>query len=125
MADFDLKKLTEIGGIFKFGRGVLGKSAVLVGILLFAVVIAAFRLSSDIAIISIIGIATIVFLIWFFSVLNFSKKHPDLALLEGAEWTGWKRFEASAKGFLPPSQANEAIRPPELPALPPGDDEEQ
>ena len=107
----DLKHFSEAGGAFKFGRGVLGKSAVLIGIFLSIVVVAVYRLSSDMAIIGALLLAAVVFFVWFFYVLKFSKAHPDVALLEGAEWTGWKRFEAKAKGFVPP-RGDHKILPP-------------
>src|SRR6266850_1095250 len=114
MAAIDFKTLSEAGGVFKFGRGVLGKSAILIGIFLAAIVVAVWRLTSDAAIMGIVAFAAVVFFVWFFSVLSLSKKHPDVALLEGAEWTGWKRFEASAKGLLPKAEEREPTAPPDL-----------
>ena len=114
MPSIDLKNLSEAGGVFKFGRGVLGKSAILIGIFLAGIVVAVWRLTSDYAILAIIGFAAIVFFLWFFSVLKFSQKHPDVALLEGAEWTGWKRFEASAKGLAPAAETAELAPPKEV-----------
>ena len=101
MAGFDpIGSLKEIGGAFRFGRGVLGKSAIPLMVLMAAAMVAAFRLHSDIAIIGSVILAAIVFFLWFFPVLKFCEKHPDVALLEGAEWTGYKQFEATAK-YLP------------------------
>jgi hypothetical protein len=91
----------EIGGVLKFGSGVLGKSAIALGILLLAVIVAAARLHSDAAILSVIGLGVIVFLGWFLYVLKFAGEHPDIALLEGGEWSGFQRFQAAAKGYLP------------------------
>jgi hypothetical protein len=96
-----LHSIKEVGGAFKLGTGVLGKSAIAIGILLIAVIVAAARLHSDIAIIGAVFLGTCVFLVWFFSVLKFAGKHPDIAVLEGAEWSGYQRFQASAKGLLP------------------------
>jgi len=100
--DFNpIKYLTEIGGVFKFGSGVLGKSSIALGILLVGVLIAVWRLHSDLAIIGALVFGASVFFLWFHRVLKFASDHPDLALLDGAEWTGWKRFEAAAKGISP------------------------
>lgn len=100
--------IKEVGGVLKFGSGVLGKSAVALGILLFAIIIGAWRLHSDGAILGVIGLGVVVFLGWFFYVLDFAGKHPDVALLEGGEWTGFQRFQAAAKGFIP-SQAEQQL----------------
>lgn len=108
-----IKNLSEIGGGFKFGRGLLGKSAFPLGIVLIAAAIAIGRLKSDISIIVTLILSLIAFFMWFFPVLRFSEKHPDIALLEGAEWTGYKRFEASAKGYKP-------TRAEQVPTLEPG-----
>jgi hypothetical protein len=100
--DFNpINYLKEIGGVFKFGSGVLGKSAIAIGFLLCAVIVAVFRLHSDLAIFGVILIGAIFYFLWFFKVLSFADKHPDLALLDGAEWTSWKKFEAAAKGLTP------------------------
>jgi hypothetical protein len=92
-----LSYLKEIGGVLKLGSGVLGKSAIVVSILLVSVIIAVWRLHSDYAIIGALIFGGVSFSLWFHRVLGFASQHPDLALLEGAEWTGWKRFEAEAK----------------------------
>lgn len=113
MAGPDLfKSIREVGGVFRFGRGVLGKSAIILGVLMIGVVVAAWRLRSDTAIVLVIALGAAIFFLWLFPVLKFSEKHPDVALLEGAEWTGYKRFEASAK-YLP-------TQPEQQPTLSPG-----
>jgi hypothetical protein len=98
---FEWKNLTEIGGVFKFGSGVLGKSSIALGILLVAVISAIWKLHSDAAIIGVLVLGVVVFFLWFYGVLKFSSDHPDLAVLDGAEWSGWKKFEAAAKGIAP------------------------
>jgi len=108
---FDLSSLKEVGGIFKFGSGVLGKSAIALGVLFLAVIIAASRLHSDSYILAVIAIGVLAFFAWFFYVLKFAGKHPDVALLEGAEWTGYQRFQATAKGYIPSSEEHQVIAP--------------
>src|SRR6266404_2958850 len=111
--DFNpIQYLKEIGGVFKFGSGVLGKSAIALGVLLFAVLIAVWRLHSDLAIIGTLVAGAIFFFLWFYRVLKFASDHPDLALLDGAEWTGWKRFEAAAKGMIPAPEERQPIPAP-------------
>lgn len=110
--NFDLASLKEVGGIFKFGKGVLGKSAIALGVLLLAPLIAVWRLHSDLAIIAALLIAALIFFIWFFSVIKFVAAHPDVGLLEGAEWSGYKRFEAAAKGYIPPVAEQQPVLAP-------------
>lgn len=102
MAEFEfLNTMKEFGGVFKLGSGVLGKSAIALGGLLVSVVIAVARLHSDSSIIAVIVIGTFIFFGWFGLVLKFAGDHPDAALLEGAEWSGYQRFQATAKGYIP------------------------
>ena len=101
------KYAQEIGGVFKLGSGVLGKSAIAIGIFIAVGGVAVWRLHSDAAIIGTIGILAVIFLLWFFPVMRFVEKHPDAALLEGAEWTGWQRFQAAAKGYIPQAPERE------------------
>jgi hypothetical protein len=95
--------LKEIGAAFKLGSGVLGKSAIAIGILMLVGGVAVYRLKSDSAILGALGIIAVAFFLWFFPVIRFVEKHPDAALLEGAEWTGYHRFQAAAKGYVPTS----------------------
>jgi hypothetical protein len=114
MTDFDpIAYIKEVGGVVKFGSGVLGKSAIALGVLLFGVVIAAARLHSDEAIIGALVLGAIVFFGWLLYVLKFASQHPDIAVLEGAEWSSFQRFQAAAKGYVPaPAE--------QRPTLPPG-----
>ncbi|MGA9543173.1 MAG: hypothetical protein WBQ85_06380 [Candidatus Sulfotelmatobacter sp.] len=99
-----IKYLKEIGAAFKLGSGVLGKSAIAVGILIVVGGIAIYRLKSDNAILLALGLIVVAFFLWFFPVIRFVGKHPDAALLEGAEWTGFHRFQAAAKGYIPTAE---------------------
>jgi len=102
MPDSDiLNTIKEVGGVFKFGSGVLGKSAIALGVLLLGIVVAAARLHSDGAIIGALILGAVVFFGWLLYVLRFASKHPDIAVLEGAEWSGYQRFQAAAKGYIP------------------------
>jgi hypothetical protein len=90
MTDFDpIAYIKEVGGVVKFGSGVLGKSSIALGILLVAVVIAVARLHSDGAIIGVLAVGAIIFFCWFRYVLKFAEEHPDIAVLEGAEWSSF------------------------------------
>ena len=105
--------LREIGAAFKLGSGVLGKSAIAVGILLVVGGIAIFRLKSDNAILIALAVVFTAFFLWFFPVMRFVGKHPESALLESAEWIEYHRSQAAAKDYKP----TPADR---VPAFPPG-----
>ncbi|MGB9234743.1 MAG: hypothetical protein WCC04_10040 [Terriglobales bacterium] len=113
MSDFDpIAYIKEVGGVVKFGSGVLGKSAIALGVLLFGVAIAAARLHSDIAIISVVIVGAVVFFGWLVHVLKFAEEHPDITVLEGAEWSSFQRFQAAAKGYVPsPDDKKPALAP--------------
>jgi hypothetical protein len=116
MSEFDpIAYIKEVGGVVKFGSGVLGKSAIALGVLLFGVVIAAARLHSDYAIIAVLIVGAIVFFGWLFHVLKFAEQHPDIAVLEGAEWSSFQRFQAAAKGYLPSPEDKKPILAPGTP----------
>jgi hypothetical protein len=89
--------IKEIGGALKLGSGLLGKSAIALCVWLGIILIAVFRLNSDFAIVGVVAVGGIGFFLWFFPVIGFAKKNPAEALLEGAEWSGFKKFQASAK----------------------------
>lgn len=112
--------LKEIGEAFRLGSGVLGKSAIAIGILIAVGGLAIFRLKSDGAILVALGVIIVAFFLWFFPVIRFVDKHPDAALLEGAEWRGWKQFEASAKGYVPQLPEKEPMPLPGSQAALPG-----
>jgi hypothetical protein len=102
--------LKQIGETFRLGSGVLGKSAIAVGILIVVGGIAIYRLKSDEAILVALAVIVIAFFLWFFPVIRFVDKHPDAALLEGAEWM---QFQTTAKGYI-------ASLADQVPAPPPG-----
>jgi hypothetical protein len=72
-------------------------------------------LHSDAAIIGVLVFGAFVFFLWFFRVIKFSSDHPYLALLDGAEWTGWKKFEAAAKDVSPSAEQSKPTSSPQLP----------
>ncbi len=82
----------------KLGRGVVGKTtwALLSIIALLAIV--ASRVSVDWMLLLISGAGIVLFIVYLFKVLAFADKHPDLALLEGAELVKWRQMDVAAKG---------------------------
>jgi uncharacterized protein YybS (DUF2232 family) len=93
--------IKEVGGVLKLGSGLLGKSALVVGILEIVVFAAVCRVHSDFAIIGGVALGAAIFFVWFFPVIRFSGEHPAEAMLEGAEWSGYQRAQASAQGGTP------------------------
>lgn len=93
--------MKEVGGALKLGSGLLGKSAIVVGILEIVVFAAVCRLHSDVAIVGGVFAGAAIFFVWFFPVITFAKEHPAEAMLEGAEWSGFQKFQTSAKNFTP------------------------
>jgi hypothetical protein len=91
----DVLRQFPVAGAFKFGKGVMGKSTIVLVALLLVGGVAAFRST-------LLGLAAfltsaVICIAWFFAIRSFCIKYPDMALLDGAEWSGWKRFEARAK----------------------------
>jgi hypothetical protein len=107
------------GGVFRFGTGVMGKSAILMFVLLVVFGLAIWKLQGTAAIVGIAILGALTFFLWLIAILRYTSKHPEAALLEGAEWTAWKKFEASAKTVVNPP-ALPAIADPNAPPLPPG-----
>lgn len=118
-----LGKIAEsAGGAFRFGRGIVSRSSVVVLVFMVAVVVAEYGLRDDYLRLAALGMAAVVFFVWHFASLRFTAKHPDIALLDGAEWTAWKRWEMTAKG-LPAPPSGPAISNPDLPLIAPDDDQ--
>ena len=102
------------GGAFRFGRGIVSRSSVVILVFMIAIAIASFGLPGLWKLAGV-GVGALVFLVWYFASLWFTVKHPDVALLDGAEWSAWKQFEASAKGLPSPSAAAALITDPAYP----------
>lgn len=93
--------LKEIGAVFKLGSGVLGKSAIALGLFIVVGGIAVVRIKSDAGILLALGVMFAAFFLWFFPVIRFVEKHPESALLESGQWMEYHRFRAAAKGYTP------------------------
>ena len=109
-ADSPLQIVREIVGVIKLGSGLLGKSAMVLGILMLCVCVAMFRLHSDLAILMAIMLGAVFFFAWFVPIIRFADKHPAEALLEGSQWAEHQRFQIEAKGY-PPSTSADTIVP--------------
>ena len=95
-----------------WGAGSWENRAIALGFLLVAVVVAVWRLHSDWRLSALYSLERCSFSFGFIECFNSSSDDPDLALLDGAVWTEWKRFEAAAKGYLPtPEDSKPTILP--------------
>jgi hypothetical protein len=101
-----LGKLTEKFGQIKFPPGLIGKSSyVMIGLLVLWAIIA-FRMSSNsswhdpLLLVGIIATATVIWWVW--STQRFAERNSGLAVLEGAEFLAYHRFEVQAKGLQLP-----------------------
>ena len=102
-------------------RGVVGKATLaLISIAaLLAVVASRLSIAWMLLAVAILGVAIFVFFL--FRILSFADKHPDLALLEGAELVQWKQMDVAAKGVgnLPGGPLIETPPPIDTPLLGP------
>jgi hypothetical protein len=99
-----LKALRESGGVFKFGSGLMGKSSIVLCVLEAGLFGVAWSIHSDWMKFGAIVLGVLIFYGWLRHIIAFADKYPDKVLLEGAEWSEYKRFEASAKNFSPSPQ---------------------
>lgn len=124
-----IAKLAESGKRVRLAPGVIGKSsAVFLGLILLWVVVIV-RLSPtapwwyNVMLVSGALIVTLLAVRETGKNRAFAEANPSLALMEGADITEYKRFEAQAKGLLagdksppaivvgPPSQTTDVVKP--------------
>jgi hypothetical protein len=93
--------LKEVASVIRLGSGLLGKSAIVIGLFIVCLGIAILRLHDDRYIFGALVFGAIVFFAWFIPIIKFADRHPDAALLEGAQWAQHQRDRLSAKNFNP------------------------
>ena len=101
-------KLTEAYGRIKFPRGVVGKTSHAMIALLILWAIIAVRLSSNSLAdpLLVVGlIATAVFIWWTRSTQRFAERNPGQAMLDGAEFLDYYKFDVQTKGLPPAGHA--------------------
>lgn len=115
-----LKKLLEQGRSVKLGRGVVGKTsyAAIATIGMWIAII--FRLSSDpwmnLAL-GLAGLAGTCLCVWFIrGTQRFARENPAQAMLEGAEFIEYQKWEAEIKGIQGPIRGK-VIPDPHHPAI--------
>lgn len=109
---------TAIGSRIKLAHGVVGKTSA-VALAAFTVLgVVAFGLKGTDWLPAIAFAVVVMFLAFFFVVIDFAKKNPGAALLEGAELVQWRRLEMGAKDLpiipnMPNAGSGKMIEPPE------------
>jgi hypothetical protein len=90
-----LARIQALGHI-RLAQGVVGKASVVAGIVLLTLGAIAMRVDSDLLLV-IAGIVVLVFFVYLAAVLWFAHRHPEQALLEGAEIIQYRRLELAAR----------------------------
>jgi len=90
-----LNAMRSYGGAFRWGSGLLGKSAIVVGPLVVGLLVLAWESHSDVARFGFAVLAVGTFFGWYVPFITFCEKHPADALLEGVHWAEHQQFLAS------------------------------
>lgn len=106
----------------KFGRGAVGKIAVISAFCFVALGGTSFRLDANGAMLAV-GVIGVVFLCAVGAVVLIIHKQPELAVLEGMELVRYKQVTIGAKGYTPETLTLPVPDP--KPALTDGDDGDQ
>lgn len=111
MAGSKIKDVLEAVGVsettldkVRLAQGVVGKSSYVAATALLALLVVAFSLKDSGYLLAIGLIILLLFVVYFAGVLWFATRHPDMALLEGAELVKWRQIDMAAKGH--PSLSN-------------------
>ncbi|MFZ1087027.1 MAG: hypothetical protein WAN35_18850 [Terracidiphilus sp.] len=90
----------DIVSVIRTGGGILGKSAMLMALLIVCVFVAVFRVPPT-EITQLIGLVAIIFFVWFAPILWLVNKYPEKAFLEGPQWSAHHQQELLAKKGQP------------------------
>lgn len=96
-----LNAMRSYGGAFRWGSGLLGKSAIVVGPLVVGLLVLAWESHSDLARFGFALLAVGTFFGWFVPFIKFCEKHPADALLEGVHWAQHQQVLLAAKEGFP------------------------
>lgn len=88
----------NFAGVFRFGRGLLGRSSIALVAVLALGFAAIWKLHSDALIVTIFVLGAVLFLIWYFRAEKFASKNPLEALLEGGDYTAHHQMLLASKG---------------------------
>jgi len=99
--DKPLAVVREIVRVIKSGGGILGKTAMIIGLLIVCVGIALFRVPPE-QIILILALGALIFFLWFGPILWLVNKYPEKAFLDGQAWVEHhQQVTLAAKGQSP------------------------
>ncbi|SDT17785.1 hypothetical protein [Bradyrhizobium canariense] len=105
MVGTSVKQILEAVGVsessldgVRLAQGVVGKSSYVAGVALLALLVVAYSLRDSGYLLAVACFIVVLFFGYFAGVLWFANKHPDMALLEGAELVKWRQIEMAAKG---------------------------
>ena len=104
MAGIGVKQILESVGVsessldrVRLSHGVVGKSSYVAGVALLALLMVAYSLKDSSYLFAVACFILVLFFGYFGGVLWFANRHPDMALLEGAELVKWRQIEMAAK----------------------------
>ena len=123
-----LRSILESGRNIKFGSGVSGKTGrmmyLVLGLWIFILARLGENLPLDAIFIGVGILASSLAAWWMRSTQKFAERNPAQAVLDGAEFIEYKRFEAQTKGLLPNGHS-QLVEDPKTPKLiPPSSREE-
>jgi hypothetical protein len=99
-----IRKVTEAGMGVRFGRGVVAKTGYVMGGLLAIWLAVVWKLSASLILnCFLVGaalIASALVLWWIRGTQKFAERNPAQAMLDGAEFLEYRKFEAQVKGDL-------------------------
>jgi len=119
MADGDeltrtlLTRMQALGHI-RLARGVVGKTSIVAGIVFLVLGGIAWRID-DALLFAFGAMLLFAFFLYLAAMLWFAHRHPEQALLEGAEIIQYRQQEMAARGFPEPPPPSPTITPRDLP----------
>ena len=87
--------LSAVGGMFRWGSGILGKTAIAFAVFEAAGFAAIFNLHSDGMIMGVLALMMLAFFAWYLLLLRFCDQHPAETLLEGIHWAQYQQQQMS------------------------------
>lgn len=100
-----IRRVAEAGMGIRFGRGVVAKTGYAIIVVLGIWLAIVFRLGASLTLnLFLIGVglvATCLGIWWVRATQSFAERNPAQAMLDGAEFLEYQRFEAQVKGDAP------------------------
>jgi hypothetical protein len=97
----------------RLARGIVGKASYVAGAALLVLAAVALVLRQPEYLLIDAILAVVLFVAYFVGTLWFANRHPEIAILEGAELIQWRQMEiASAKGMTSTLEPTPNVEPP-------------